>query len=77
MLLWVVIFLRSVHKLEDIRNISFTFCGSFSSPLNIEMEIKLDYYTDAIQDNEHFQIWAAKSALVVHHHQIRYTWCLI
>lgn len=59
MLLWVLIFLRLIHKLEDISNISLTFCGSFFSPLNIKVELNLGYYVVAIQDNQHFQIWAA------------------
>lgn len=59
MLLCVIIFLRSIHKLEDIRNISLTFCSSFFSPLDIEVEIKLGYYMDAIQNNQHFPIWVA------------------
>jgi len=60
MLLQVVTFLRSIHKLEDF---SLSFCGSFFSPLNIEVEIKLGYYMGTIQDNQNFQIWATKSTL--------------
>lgn len=35
------------------------FCGSFFSPLNIKVEVKLGYDMIIIKDNQHFQIWAA------------------